>query len=743
MLLKNIKAATFCGKKILSQNNFLQIPRRNGYLILVPEIGEDLPGKYPLLKEDKSPEFTNITIEKCVAAIGKQALEFEETIRTVEKQVERTDDVTPEFLFKNVLEPIEDVYTSLNITWGIAKTLYLGNQSLMPTKYYISINERAKKATAYRYSSDSIYQACKKVLNNKESTLNDQQKGVLRKFVLEGKLNGLELTQRKKDELSDLKVLLFRDISEYSQKVEAAVHLMTFTIKDSAVVRDFPEELLRAMVSDSTKYLVGPWVLTLYPDVYELFMEYCPDRVLRWRIWEAYVTKASVLHERQVQASVALEEIRGRRMKEANYLGYKTYVDLSMETKMAGSMENVCNILDTLLATARPAQEYELKQLHAFASERGLEGGLQLWDVTFWARKLLNSQHKFKEQSLNNYFPLPKVLDGLFNLVEMLFDIKIIEDKRPDVWHKDVRFFSIFDMKESNSEPISSFYLDLYARDDEKSQNSGYMVPIQNRSKVSDMKPLAALIFSFQPPTINRPSYLSFKEVETLFRQCGHMLQHVLTKVDYADIAGHSFIEWDTAFIADYFLANWLFEPSVLQEISAHEETNEPLSLDMIKMLKHTKTHLSGYNLCKEIYWSRFDLELYSRKDFWNTILGRIWDKHFVLPPHKKDCEVCSFQTIFSGDWGAAYYSNIWSKMIAADLYSAFQDVSYKNKEQLKELGNRYRESFLSVGGTYSGRENFRKFRGRDPSPKALLKMYEIDKKSSMLEVNNQDIDVD
>ncbi|XP_033197989.1 uncharacterized protein LOC117160961 [Bombus vancouverensis nearcticus] len=744
MFLRNIKMASFCGKRIiLSQNSFLKIPRRNGYLILVPEIGEDLPGKYPLLKEDKSPEFTNITIEKCVAVIGRQSLEFEETVKTLGKQIENVNSISPENLFKNILNPIEEIDASLNITWGIAKTLYLGNQSLMPTQYYISISERAKRASAFKYINVPIYQACKNVLNNNESELNVEQKRILARYILEGRLNGLELSEKKKEQFAALKIWLSEKIKKYSQKVQAAINNLTFTIRDPNIVRDFPEDLLKSMAVNPTQFLAGPWIIILTPDIMEPFMEHCHDRALRWRVWDANVIKASLLHDRSIQTSTTLEEIRQKRNQEAHLLGYKSFTDLSMETKMAGSVQNIHYVLDNLLATARPAQEHEIKELQAFANEKGLDGTLQHWDIAYWGRKQLHSVYMYKEEDLNNYFPLPKVLCGLFELIETLFDVKIIESKKLDLWHKDVRFFDVFDLKHSSTDPVGSFYLDPYARGDEKvrvSQNAGYTVEIQNRSKICGIKPLVALIFNFAPPMGEKPSLLSFKDLQTLFRQFGHALHHILTKVEYTHIAGLSFVEWDALFISDYLLENWLYEPSFVQRISCHQVTEEPLPLNIVEKVRDSKTHLSGYNLCKELYLSELDLELYSGKEYWNSIMNRLWKKYFVLPPYKKDSHVCSFDAIFSGQWAAAYYSHVWSKMIAADLYSAFQDVSYKNKESLKELGQRYRESFLSVGGTYSARENFRKFSGRDPNPKALLKNLRLDTKCSMSEITNNTI---
>ncbi|KOX79328.1 Oligopeptidase A [Melipona quadrifasciata] len=729
-------ASFFRKRIILSRNSPLTIPRRNGYLILVPEIGEDLPGKYPLLKEDKNPEFTNITIEKCVAVIGRQALEFEETVKTVEKQIENVDDISPEILFKNVLNPIEEIHTSLNITWGIAKTLYLGNQSLMPTQYYMSINERAKRALAFKYINTSIYDACKNVMNNNKNELNDEQKRILTKYILEGKLNGLELYDKKKKQLPALRIWLEEKLKKYSQKIEAAINHLTFTIRDPVIVKDFPEDLLKYMAVDPTQFLNGPWIVTLTPDILEPFMEHCPDRALRWKVWDANVTKASLLHDRSLQTSTTLEEIRQKRNQEGQILGYESFSHLSMETKMAGSVENIYHVFDTLLATARPAQQYEINELQAFASERGMEGALQPWDIAYWGRKQLRSVYMYKEEELNNYFPLPKVLCGLFELIETLFDVKIIEGKKVDFWHKDVQYFDVFDLKQSNTDPIGGFYFDPYARGNEKvkvPQNWGYAVEIQNRSKVCGLKPLVALIFSFQPPNGEKPALLSFKDLQMLFRQFGHALHYLLTKIEYADITGFACVEWDAMFISDYLFENWLYEPSFVQKISCHQVTEEPLPLDIITNIRNSKTHLSGYNLCKEMYLSQFDLELYSGKEFWNNIMLRLWKKYFVFPAYKRDSHICSFDAIFSGQWAAAYYSHLWSKMIAADLYGVFQGISNKNKESLEEVGRRYRESFLSFSGIYSTNENFRKFTGRDPNPKALLKDLGLDTKCSML----------
>ncbi|KAG7197017.1 hypothetical protein KM043_017552 [Ampulex compressa] len=683
-------SVSFCGKRILTRSNYLKIPKRNGYIVLVPEIGDDLPYKDPLLKEDKLPAFNTITVEKCIAAIAKQSIEFEECVKNTGEKLQEKENID---VFEDALNFIEEMHLSLEVTWGIAKTLYVGNQSNMPTKTYYNIHTRAKTATSSRYCCKPIFQLCKK---------------------LEGK---------KMKEFTYVGNMMISKTTEIKEKVEVATKLFSHVIKDPIVVRDFPAEYLKIIATDPSQPYVGPWTITLHPYVMETFMEYCPERAMRWKVWEANVIKASVYHDRFIQTSSALEELRHYRKRKAEILGYKSYAHLSMETKMAGTLENLYATLDQLLQTARPAQEEEFKELTEFAQERGLEGDIKPWDVAYWGRKLENSKYNISSIDIKAYFPFPKVLSGLFNLIEMLFSIKVVENNRTDVWHKDVRFFDVFDLKESNTMPIANFYLDCYVSGDEKKRTTdlGWMLAIKNRSKRVHPTPLVALIFNFQSPAEGKPALLSFREVWTLFAQFGHALKYLLTTINYAEVSGFSFVEWDAVRIPDYFLAYWLYEPSILKQISGHYDTNEALPMVKIDTLIKMRSHLAGYKLCKELYLSQMDLELHDSKQFWVNIMNRLWSKYFVYAQQKKDCHVCSFTSILTEGWGAAYYSNIWSQMIAADVYNAFQEIDINNKQQCKEIGHRYRDTFLSLGGVYPMSEIFRRFRGRDPNPQALF----------------------
>ncbi|XP_029164650.1 probable cytosolic oligopeptidase A [Nylanderia fulva] len=713
-------AVSFCGRIASRQRNLLKIPKRHGYIVLLPEIGEESSEKNPLLKDDNLPEFNTITIEKCTAAIGKQTVEFEEKMKSLEN-VATNEDLD---IFKDWLDPIEDSYLPLETTWGIAKTLYFGNQSLMPTKCYMGIHERATRAVASKFGSAPLFKACKEAFDNKNIKLTHSQRRVLTKYILEGTLNGLQLQDKEFEKYSGDLTYIISKIKEYKAKYESSTGAYSMTIQNKDIVRDFPEDFLRSIAADPKRPFLGPWKITLKPYILEPFMEHCPDRELRAAVWEADVIRCSIYQERSVQASVTLEELRGRRIEQAQRLGYKNFAEMSMETKMAENLENLHSTLETLRTTAFPVQQQEIASLTEFANERGFDSTLRVWDVAYWSRKQCRSIFNYDEMEWSSYFPLPTVLAGLFEHIEMLFNIKIVESKKADIWHKDVRFFDVFDLNGSSTAPVANFYLDPYARGTEKfrkEQDSGWMSTIKSKSKVGDSTPLIALIFNFPPPVGDKPSLLSFKDVQVLFQKFGHALQHLLTTVEYSDIAGLSFVEWDAVFICDFFMENWLYEPFVLQKISEHYETKQPLPTKAIEGIKKMRSHFAGYKLCKELYLSHMDLELHSSETFWVPMMKRLWPMYFALPLEKRDVHVCSFEAIWSGNWAAAYFSKIWSEMIAADLYTAFQEIEINDKSRQKEMGARFRDTFLSLGGSYPAAEVFRKFRGRDPSPQALL----------------------
>ncbi|XP_043461666.1 probable cytosolic oligopeptidase A [Leptopilina heterotoma] len=717
-------AVAFCGKRLfLARANIFKAQTRNSYIVLLPEIGEDLQEKNPLYSEEtKLPDFKRVTFERCLAAVNKQSVEFEQNLSSLEKDIEKNENFN---IFTDLITPIEESQVPLESTWGVTRALYFGDKRYMLGQCYPNINRRISVALGYKFCSKQIHKACKNALEDKNNKFTPEQERLIQKFILEGKLNGLELKSKKsQDFVKYYSGKISTEQTLFSKKLEAKTISFSRTVSNPHVMKDFPELFSKLVAQDPNNPHKGPWIITLRPHIVSTFLEYCSDRELRKEIWREDVLKCSLYKEREVQNSTSLENIRDYRKEVANHLGYKTFADMSMETKMAGSLENLNNFFDSLLEEARPAQEREIEELNKFAQERGFDDTLRQWDIPYWSRKQRRAIYQYEENVIQEYFPLPTVMVSMFKLLENLFNIKIEEYENPNVWNEDVRLYNIYDLDSSIIEPAAQFYFDPYVRDYKIKTNSneGVMVPIRNRSKVCDRNPLAALIFNFMPPTSDKPSLLTFLDVVELFDKFGKALHHLLTKTNYIELAGLSNVEWDASDVSGQFMSNWVYESSVLSEMAKHYKTGEPMPQEAIDNLRNMRTFMAGYKLCEKLYLSRFDIQLHSTDEFWVQIMKRLWKQHFVIPEFKEDSHVCSFIDIFGGNFAAAYYTILWSEMIGADIFSAFQEIPSGDQEQQKLIGRRYKETFLYSGGSSSSNELFRRFRGRDPSVKALLK---------------------
>jgi oligopeptidase A len=701
----------------------------------VPEIGEDATAeRNPLIGENDLPEFSNVTIEKCIGVIGNQGIAVEKAMKALEESITEKTEIKD--LFNDVLNPLEEIASPLDTTWGLAKALYLGNSTLMPTKSYLTIHDRARRVRASKFNSHPIYYAIKKAQNTPIEDYNDAQKRLINKYVLEAKLNGIEVDGAEKFQLNECIDKLGQERAKYHGKVEATRRNFQQNCNDPAIIKEFPLNLLQAISVDPKAHPTkGPWKISLQPYIVKNFLEYCPDHNLRWNVWQADVRKCSSQQEKALETSTHLEEIRYLRRQQAKLLGYESYVHMSMETKMAGSVKTVTDTISSLLDVARPAQEVEIAQLQSFADKTGFPKKLEIQDVPYYRRRLLQDVHGFDAEVIKEYFPLNKVLLNMFQLSEKLFNIKIVERPSVDRWHEDVKFYDVFDLETGGKEPIAGFYTDLYARDDGKlvvPENAGWMVGIRSKSELTKSKPLSALIFNFKQIP-DKPLLLSIDDVHLLFNKFGHSLQHLLCKSEYAELAGLTNVEWDAVEVGGNVMTNLLYSENVLKSITSHYSNDDPLPDKHVTAMLNQRKSLAGFNLCRDLYHSSLDLELHRKKDFWLDIVKELYPKYHVFTLDKKDAHPCSFTPIFSGEWGGAYYSHVWSRLVAADVYSAFHEAGKTaNESDFVEVGKRFRNTFLNYGGTLHPSEVFRRFRGRDPSPKALLKSLGLNKPKSV-----------
>lgn len=632
-----------------------------------------------------------------------------------------------EDVFQEVLNPLEEMNSQVDSTWGLAKTLYLGNSTLMPTKSYLSIHDRMIRVRSARFNSLPVYFALKQAENSNSSNYDEQQKRLITKYLLEGRLNGIELDVAKKAQLNDCLVKIGKFRKEFHEKVQTSRRRFQQNLSDAAIIKELPTSLLQALSTDpKAPPTKGPWTITLQPHVVKCFLEYCPDHNVRWNIWQADVRKCSKQADKQFDNNIVIEEIRYARRNKAEILGYESYMALSMETKMAGSIDNVTNMLNRLHESAKPAQQTEIANLQSYAEKVGYHKKLEIQDVAYYRRRQLADLYDFNEEVIKEYFPLNKVFNNMLGLAEKLFGIKIVEHKSPNRWHEDVKFYEIFDTSDGGAvEPVGGFYADLYARRDEKiiaDVNEGWVVNIRSKSEVTGSKPLSAMIFNFvQVP--EKSILLTVNDVHQLFDKFGMTLQQILTKSRYSELSGTSNVEWDAVDTVGKVMRNLLYNEKVLKLITAHYSNDDPLPEKYITAFRENRKHLAGFNLCRKLYFSEMDLALHNKKDFWYDIAKELYPIYHEFEMDKKDSHLCSFTPIFSGEWGGAYYSTVWSDVLAADVYSAFWEADKtQNEADFLEVGKRFRNTFLTYGGTLSMSEVFRRFRGRDPSHKALLK---------------------
>ena len=411
-----------------------------------------------------------------------------------------------------------------------------------------------------------------------------------------------------------------------------------------------------------------------------------------------------------------------------------SYTEQSLASKMAPDVESVANLSNLILEKALPAAEKELAAATALAREAGGEKyseanleKLMPWDSGFWNERLKEKTFDLKEEELKPYFALDKVLKGMFDLIERLFGVEVREaNGKAEVWNKDVQFFELFD-KESG-EHVASFFLDPYSRPADK-RGGAWMADCLGKSDALGIDiPVAYLTCNGSPPVGDKPSLMSFREVETLFHETGHGLQHMLTRASVGDVAGINGVDWDAVELPSQFMENWCYDKPTVDAFAKHYKTGEALPEEMFEKLKQQKTFGQGMMACRQLLFGQLDMELHSNYDPDSD--ETIFDVHRRMAsiytpysmPIEEDRFLCSFSHIFAGGYSAGYYSYKWAEVMSADAFGAFEDVGLDNEDGVREVGRKFRDTVLSLGGGVAPMEVFKQFRGREPNPDALLR---------------------
>ena len=466
--------------------------------------------------------------------------------------------------------------------------------------------------------------------------------------------------------------------------------------------------------------------LTLKMPCYLPVMQFAHSGTLRERLYKAYTTRASDQAEGpgiQYDNTALMHEILALRQQEAQVLGYNNFAQVSVVPKMAESPEKVIAFLRDLAVKARPFAEKDLADLRAFAQqELGLSGELKAWDIPYLSEKLKEARYSFSEQEVKQYFTAPKVLAGLFRIIETLFEVTISRDAAP-VWHPAVEFYRI----ERSGQLIGQFYLDPPARSGKR--GGAWMDDVVGRWLRPDsgklQPPVAHLVWNFAEGVNGKPPLLTHDDVITLFHEFGHGLHHMLTQVNERDVSGISGVEWDAVELPSQFMENFCWEWPVLRHMTAHVETGEPLPRHLFEKMLAARNFQSGLQTLRQIEFALFDMRLHAEHDpalDFMPLLHEVRAEVAVLQAPGFNRMAHTFSHIFSGGYAAGYYSYKWAEVLSADAYAALEETAAEDGSPSVETGRRYRQTILEAGGSRPALESFKAFRGREPSLDALLR---------------------
>ncbi|HPA91035.1 MAG TPA: M3 family metallopeptidase, partial [Quisquiliibacterium sp.] len=501
---------------------------------------------------------------------------------------------------------------------------------------------------------------------------------------------------------------------------------------DEAGLAGIPEDEREAARAAAEAEGKEGWKFTLQMPSYLPVLQYADDRELRARMYRAYATRASELGNPELDNGPLIGRILALRHEEARMLGYRNFAEVSLVPKMADTPEQVLGFLHDLAAKAKPFAEKDLQELKVFAkAELGLDT-LEPWDVAYASEKLREQRYAYSDQEVKQYFPEPKVLDGLFGVIRALYRVDILPDEAPS-WDPDVRFFRIEKEGANGPELVGHFYLDLHARSTKRGGAWMDSARSRHRNTWGSDTPVAYLVCNFPGPvgegTKKRPATFTHDDVLTLFHECGHGLHHLLTQVDELAVSGIHGVEWDAVELPSQFMENFCWEWDNVQAMSAHVDTGAPIPRPLFDKMVAARNFQSGMQTLRQIEFALFDMRLHSEYRVGEggsvqQLLDAVRAEVAVLVPPAFNRFQNSFSHIFAGGYAAGYYSYKWAEVLSADAYAAFEEAAaaVDAAARLAATGKRFLDEILSVGGSRPAIDSFRAFRGRDPSIDALLR---------------------
>jgi oligopeptidase A len=622
--------------------------------------------------------------------------------------------------WENFIEPLEMLGDSLERAWSpVGHLNAVMNSEALRAAYNACLPKLSDYASELGQNR-ALFEGYRAVAAQEH--LDATQRQLLANALRDFHLSGVDLPPDQQSRFKAIDRELSRLGSKFSENLLDATNAWSKAVEDEAQLAGLPESA-RALARQTAERRGAPgWVLTLDFPSYQPVMTYADDPVLRREVYEAYTTRASELgpHAGQWDNGAIMDELLALRHEQAQLLGFANYAERSLATKMARSPEEVMGFLAGLAQRVVSQARQEIEEVRDFARTLGVDGPIEPWGLAYYAEKLREHRYAITQEELRPYFPISRVLDGLFKLLERLFDIRIREVQGVETWHPEVRFFEI---RAGDGDLRGQFYLDPFARPNKR--GGAWMDVCVNRlhTATCDQIPCAYLVCNFSPPVGDQPSLLTHTEVLTLFHECGHGLHHLLTQIDYPAVGGISGVPWDAVELPSQFLENWCWERESLDLISGQVATGEPIPDGLYQRMRAARNFQSAIQMARQLEFALFDFRIHleydpARGGRIQEILDQVRDQVAPLKPPAFNRFAQGFSHIFGGGYAAGYYSYKWAEVLSADAFSLFEEKGILDTA----TGRAFRQHILEQGGSRPAMDLYVAFRGREPTIDALLR---------------------
>ena len=670
----------------------------------------------PLLEHGELPAFDQIRAAHVIPAV-------EQTLDTTRTLIDDLLARGGPYSWDSLLAPLETALERLHQVWSPVSHLNAVCNSDKLREAYNSCLPQLSAFSTELGQHEGLYQAIRAIAASPEySQLTAAQQQSIDNRLRDFRLNGIALDTEQRQKFKDIQQRLSALNARFKDNVLDATQAWKKLVTDASILHGLPESALA--LARQTAELQGEsgWLLTLeFPSYYPV-ITYASDRALREELNTAYTTRASESDSSGAERdnTGVMDEILALRHESAQLLGFASFAELSLETKMAESPQQVMQFLYDLADRSLAQARRDLDDVTAFALEQGFNEPLQAWDIPYYSELLRQQRYDLSQEELKPYFPDERVISGLFQVVERLYGVQIKQRQGVSTWHPDVRFY---DIHEADGSLCGRFYLDLYARTDKR--GGAWMDDYASRSTdgSSAQVPVAYLTCNFTPPIGDQPALLTHDEVITLFHEFGHGIHHMLTRINIPSVSGINGVAWDAVELPSQFMENWCWEKEALALIAEHYHTGKPLPDELFERMQAARNFQSAMQMVRQLEFALFDMRMHLEYDAQQdnqieTILTEVRDRVAVVKPPAFNRFANSFSHIFGGGYAAGYYSYKWAEVLSADAYSLFEENGIFNAV----CGKQFRDELLSQGGARDAMALFVAFRGREPTIDALLR---------------------